>query len=151
MLPVCKSLWSLTSFFIKFIYQNKMLGTFQWGFKPGHSTVIAMLKITSDIRNGVKDAIVTVLVLIDFSNTFSTVNHDILLSIFPHYMVYFGGVRSASIISDLQIYPQTSSDSLVTKIWRQSKTVSHFCRTYAPTLSFTEPTQDWLADNTIWH
>ncbi|KAJ8735149.1 hypothetical protein PYW08_014399 [Mythimna loreyi] len=73
--------------FSQFVYQNCLISPFQSGFRPGHSTVTALLKVTDDIRRGMEDTKVTTLVLIDFSNAFNTVSHEILLSILSNLMV----------------------------------------------------------------
>ncbi|XP_059049622.1 uncharacterized protein LOC131844698 [Achroia grisella] len=44
----------------------------------------ALLKITEDVREGMEQSKLTVLVLIDFSNAFNTVDHDVLLAILSH-------------------------------------------------------------------
>ncbi|KAA5589197.1 hypothetical protein F3G61_31385, partial [Pseudomonas aeruginosa] len=58
----------------QFIFRNNLLSPYQSGFRPGHSTVSALLKVVGDIRTGMQDTKVTVLVLIDFSNAFNAVN-----------------------------------------------------------------------------
>lgn len=67
--------------------QRKLLSPLQSGFKPSHSTVTALLKVTGDIRRGTEETKVTVLVLVDFSNAFGTINHEILLAILTHLMI----------------------------------------------------------------
>ncbi|CAK1594935.1 unnamed protein product [Parnassius mnemosyne] len=64
-----------------FLNQNNLLNTFQSGFRPGHSTVTALVKITDDIRAGMENRQVTILTLLDFSNAFNTVDIDILLAV----------------------------------------------------------------------
>lgn len=64
-----------------YVFKNNLLSNFQSGFRPGHSTATALLKVTEDIRDGLENSRLTVLVLIDFSNAFNTVDHDILLAI----------------------------------------------------------------------
>ncbi|CAG9134240.1 unnamed protein product [Plutella xylostella] len=51
------------------------------GFRTGHSTVTALIKVTDDIRFNMDNHQVTILTLLDFSNAFNTVNFDILLGI----------------------------------------------------------------------
>ncbi|KAM3962094.1 uncharacterized protein ACR2FA_003780 [Aphomia sociella] len=68
----------------KFIFQNNLITPFQSGFRLGHSTTTALLKITDDVREGMENTKLTVLVLVDFSNAFNTVNHDILLALLSH-------------------------------------------------------------------
>ncbi|XP_052750401.1 uncharacterized protein LOC128200581 [Galleria mellonella] len=53
----------------------------QSGFRPGHSTTTALLKVTEDLRDGMENTRVTILVLIDFSNAFNCVDHDLLLTL----------------------------------------------------------------------
>lgn len=68
-----------------FIFDNNLLSPFQSGFRPGHSTTTALLKVIEDVREGMENKLVTVLVLIDFSNAFNMVNHDILLTALQYY------------------------------------------------------------------
>lgn len=56
-----------------------MLDPWQCGFRKGHSTASALLKLTNDVRAGIERRQVTVLVLFDFSKAFATVHHGLLL------------------------------------------------------------------------
>lgn len=53
----------------------------QSGFRPGFSCASALANITDDIISATDLGQVTVLVLLDFSKAFDTINHDLLLSI----------------------------------------------------------------------
>ncbi|KAG7301647.1 hypothetical protein JYU34_014621 [Plutella xylostella] len=64
-----------------FLIRNNLMNPFQSGFRPGHSTVTALVKITDDIRLGMENGKLTILSLLDFSNAFNTVNFDLLLGI----------------------------------------------------------------------
>ena len=64
-----------------FLHNNNTLTPFQSGFRPGHSTVTALNKVCDDIRYGIDNQRVTLLVLLDFSNAFNTVDYDLLLAI----------------------------------------------------------------------
>lgn len=66
-----------------FLSKNNLLNPLQSGFRAGHSTTTALLKVTEDIRDNMENSKVTVLVLIDFSNAFNAVDHDWLLAILP--------------------------------------------------------------------
>ncbi|CAG9131211.1 unnamed protein product [Plutella xylostella] len=64
-----------------FLTKGNLLNPFQSGFRPGHSTTTALLKVTEDIRCAMVDRRVTILVLVDFSNAFNAVDHDLLLAV----------------------------------------------------------------------
>lgn len=64
-----------------FLDNNKLLNPWQSGFKTSHSTTTALVKITDDIRNAIDKKKLTLLVLLDFSNAFNCVDHDILMAI----------------------------------------------------------------------
>ncbi|KAG7311164.1 hypothetical protein JYU34_002162 [Plutella xylostella] len=67
--------------FSNFLSSNNLLNPLQSGFRPSHSTCSALIKITDDLRKAVDDSQLTLLTLLDFSNAFNCVDHDILLSI----------------------------------------------------------------------
>ena len=52
---------------------------FQFAFKKGHSTETAILKVQSDISSTLDRRAVVVMVQLDMSAAFDTVNHNILL------------------------------------------------------------------------
>lgn len=64
-----------------FLTSNSLISPFQSGFRSGHSTVSALLKVTDDIRWAMENKSLTVLVLLDFSSAFNSVDFDILLGI----------------------------------------------------------------------
>lgn len=64
-----------------FLQRNNLLNELQSGFRPGHSTVTALIKVTDDIRFGMSQQKVTLLTLLDFSNAFNTVDFDVLLAL----------------------------------------------------------------------
>jgi hypothetical protein len=63
---------------LSFCNERNLLNRFQSGFRPGHSTTTALLKITDDISSNLDRNLITVLVLLDFSKAFDTVNHKLL-------------------------------------------------------------------------
>lgn len=65
----------------KYMEDNNLHNTSQSGFRPGHSTTTVLVKVTDDTRFAMDNGQLTVLSLIDFSNAFNTVDHDVLLSL----------------------------------------------------------------------
>ncbi|KAG7295249.1 hypothetical protein JYU34_022246 [Plutella xylostella] len=64
-----------------FLVKNYLMNQYQSGFRPGHSTVTALVKITDDVRLGMENGQLTILSLLDFSNAFNAVDFDILLGV----------------------------------------------------------------------
>ncbi len=62
-----------------FLAQNNLLDNNQSGFKSGHSTETALLSVTEALRLA-RASKSSVLILLDLSAAFDTVNHQILLS-----------------------------------------------------------------------
>lgn len=63
---------------------NNLLYKYQSGFRSKHSTASALLNITDDIVCNIERKNCSVLILLDFSKAFDTVNHNILCNKLLH-------------------------------------------------------------------
>ncbi|XP_026683321.1 uncharacterized protein LOC113469656 [Diaphorina citri] len=61
------------------INRHNLLNPFQSGFRTGHSTCSALLKVSDDIQAAMDKTMATILILFDFSKAFDLVSHRILL------------------------------------------------------------------------
>ncbi|KAI5717914.1 hypothetical protein M8J77_013445 [Diaphorina citri] len=63
-----------------YLNQHNLFNTFQSGFRSGHSTCSALLKVSDDIQAAMDQTKASILVLFDFSKAFDLVSHRILLA-----------------------------------------------------------------------
>lgn len=71
------------------ISHNQILPSCQSGFRPHHSCISALAKVTDDILNAIDNSKLCALVLLDYSKAFDKINHKMLLSIL-HYSGFSG-------------------------------------------------------------
>lgn len=68
----------LKSQICRFVEQNKLISSFQSGYRPKHSSKTAMLKIFDDVGFVLDNGKPVVLILLDYSKAFDTISHKIL-------------------------------------------------------------------------
>ena len=65
---------------VQYLVKYDLLDPYQSAYKKNHSTTTALLKLNEDIFEALDDSEITLLVLLDFSKAFDTVNHKLLLA-----------------------------------------------------------------------
>uniref|UniRef100_A0A8C8DYC0 Reverse transcriptase domain-containing protein n=1 Tax=Oryzias sinensis TaxID=183150 RepID=A0A8C8DYC0_9TELE len=94
-----------------FLLLNNSFDAFQSGFRPHHSTETALIKVTNDIRLNTDDGKVSVLILLDLSAAFDTVDHGILLHRLQDWVSISGSALSwlKSYLEDRKYFVQIGS------------------------------------------
>ena len=65
---------------VAYLVEHSFLDPYQSAYRKNHSTQTALLKLTEDVLDTIDDSEVTLLVLLDFSKAFDTINHTLLLA-----------------------------------------------------------------------
>lgn len=91
--------------------QNNLFNTFQSGFRPHHSTETALIKVVNDILLNTDSSKTSVLVLLDLSAAFDTVDHNLLLDRLEKWVGLSGTVLNwfRSYLEDRDFFVSLSS------------------------------------------
>jgi len=90
--PLSKILEKIMAIRLKsFLQKNNLLTDKQYGFRPHHSTELALLEFAQNILNNMNKKILTVGLFIDLAKAFDLIDHDLLIHKLDSY-----GVRGAA-------------------------------------------------------
>ena len=96
---ISKVVWKITySRLLNYLDHYKILFSYQFGFRTSHSTYMAFMVLIDKLTRALGDGKFVVVILLDFSKAFDTVDHDILLTKLAHY-----GIRGVPLLR-LQSY-----------------------------------------------
>ena len=70
-----------------FLTDNKLFCMEQFGFRPGHSTDMAALRLIDHLTTEMDNSNVPTNIYIDLSKAFDSLNHSILLRNLNHYRI----------------------------------------------------------------
>ncbi len=113
-----------------FLTQNNLLDRNQSGFRSGHSTETALLSVVEDLRLARTASKFSLLILLDLSAAFDTVNHQILLSTL---------LRKGITGTTLQWFDSYLSDRSFKVSWRGEVSKSQHLATGVPQGSIPRP------------
>lgn len=102
-----------------FLQNNNLFETLQSGFRAHHSTETALVKVTNDLLLASDKGFISVLVLLDLSAAFDTIDHSILLHRLEHLIGIKGTALSwfQSYLSDrFQFVHVNDTSSTLTKV-----------------------------------
>lgn len=71
-----------------FVQDNQLLSEYQSGYRPGHSTKTAMIKICDDIGIVLDKGNKVIMILLDFSKAFDSISHSMVCKKLAHQFLF---------------------------------------------------------------
>ena len=68
-----------------FLLKHKLLSSYQYGFRPLHSTTTSLIEITNTVLHNIDEGKLTGLAFLDLSKAFDTLDHELLLMKFSDF------------------------------------------------------------------
>ena len=101
---------------INFFDSNNSLFDSQYGFRPGRSCEHALLNDQDTLLKSLNNRKVSIILLLDFSKAFGTVDHNILLAKLAHYGIRGQALKwLRSYLSDRKQYVSVNNSDLSMK------------------------------------
>ena len=88
---------------LHYLTLKKIVVENQFGFRQGHSTYMALLRLVNDITEELDKGNCSIGIFIDLSKAFDTVDHKLLLTKMKHY-----GIRGNALLGSLITYIEPS-------------------------------------------
>ena len=63
---------------LHYFIENNLLSMEQFGFRPGHSTELAAVRLVDQLISEMDNNLIPIIIHIDLSKAFDTLNHSIL-------------------------------------------------------------------------
>lgn len=110
-----------------YIKENNLNELYQSAYKKNHSTETAMVKVHNDILRALDNQSSVILLLLDLSAAFNTVDHQILLSRLKYRYGFNGKVLDwfSSYLSDRKQFVKVESGTYIfqsqSKLWTSSR------------------------------
>ena len=70
---------------LHYLTDNNLLSMEQYGFRPGHSTELAAVRLVDEITSKMDNNLISTNIYIDLSKAFYNLNHSILLYKLKYY------------------------------------------------------------------